>query len=136
MYKNMIASAISRTHAQIHYNHEVVSVAPSASGWGVTAWPRAEGDAARPDPLAVREYDEVILCVNAKVAARLLTSGGDGDVSRWPECSASNPGRVACRTGSDGVGRALRKWALDNTECVTAASLTPSPLPSSRLAPC
>ena len=117
MYERMIAESakISSSFRTIK-GSEVLAVSPAPGGWNVFAHPRSlrKGDV-RPAPLPPKEYDEVVLGVNAAVAHSILASGGDGDIAQWPSCE---PGalRVTCRRWHDSIFRAARNWALRNLE--------------------
>jgi hypothetical protein len=120
-YEMMLnASDLPSKGGNVFLNTEVTAVAPSENGWQVFAHPRAPADGAeRPAPMEPIEYDEVIMGVNAHIAARLLDAGGDGDINKWPECRATAPGekpRAACKSVGDGVRRGFRLWAMRNTE--------------------
>lgn len=121
MYETMLEEIEAECSAcTVRRNTEVTAVAPSTGGWAVHVHPRTTGeDSERPAPLERIEYDEVILACNAHIAHRLLKNGGDGDLapgrSGWPNCKAGDP-RVTCRHGADLIWRALRNWALRNTE--------------------
>ena len=121
LYERMAEETAARTpNFRSFTNTEVTAVAPSAGGWNVFAHPRAPtGGGERPDPLPPREYDEVILGVNAHIAAAMIANGGDGDIGAWPSCASESEypyERKACRHGADNMWRAFRHWALRNTE--------------------
>jgi len=94
----------------VRTNSDVFKVAPSRGGWTVTTRDRISGD------VTSREYDEVVLACNAHIAERLLSAGGDGEIAQWPQCHDASPFRTACRQSGDNIFRALRSWAMRNTE--------------------
>lgn len=111
MYEKMLQQVTGLcANCSVMTNTEVVSVAPSIGGWTITSRDRASGD------VRAVEYDEVVLACNAHIGERLLAAGGDGQIGEWPSCDDDDSGRAACRRGWDNVYRALRSWAMRNTE--------------------